>query len=68
MKKADGSLAIVETSNAATPLTDTTLVPLLTCDIWEHAYYIDYRNARPKYMEAFWNLVNWELVAKNFAA
>ncbi|MGB7289246.1 MAG: Fe-Mn family superoxide dismutase [Candidatus Macondimonas sp.] len=68
VKKADGSLAIVETSNAATPLTDTTLVPLLTCDIWEHAYYIDYRNARPKYMEAFWNLVNWEFVAKNFAA
>src|SRR5690606_11815554 len=42
--------------------------PLLTCDVWEHAYYIDYRNARPKYVEAFWNLVNWDFVAKNFAA
>ena len=68
VKKSDGTLAIVETSNAATPLTDTTVVPLLTCDIWEHAYYVDYRNARPKYMEAFWNLVNWDFVAKNFAA
>lgn len=68
VKQSDGGLAIVETSNAGTPLTDTTVVPLLTCDIWEHAYYIDYRNARPKYMEAFWNLVNWEFAAKNFAA
>ena len=68
VKKSDGTLAIVETSNAATPLTDTSVVPLLTCDVWEHAYYIDYRNARPKYMEAFWNLVNWDFVAKNFAA
>lgn len=68
VKKTDGTLAILETSNAATPLTDTSVVPLLTCDIWEHAYYIDYRNARPKYMEAFWNLVNWDFVAKNFAA
>jgi superoxide dismutase len=42
--------------------------PLLTCDVWEHAYYIDYRNARPKYLEAFWKLVNWDFAEKNFAA
>ncbi|MBW7984360.1 superoxide dismutase [Fe] [Enterobacillus tribolii] len=66
VKKADGSVAIVNTSNAATPLT-TTDKPLLTVDVWEHAYYIDYRNARPKYLENFWALVNWDFVAKNLA-
>jgi Fe-Mn family superoxide dismutase len=67
VKKADGSLAIVNTSNAGTPLTDGAVKALLTVDLWEHAYYIDFRNARPKYMEAFWALVNWDFVNKNFA-
>ncbi|MCK7597718.1 superoxide dismutase [Fe] [Microbulbifer sp. CAU 1566] len=67
VKKSDGTVAIVNTSNAETPLTDSSVTPLLTCDVWEHAYYIDYRNARPKYMEAFWALLNWEFVNQNFA-
>ncbi len=64
VKKADGSLAVAQTSNAGNPMTlgDT---PLLTCDVWEHAYYIDYRNARAKFVENFWKLVNWDFVAKN---
>lgn len=60
----DGSLAITQTSNAGCPLTEGQ-TPLLTCDVWEHAYYIDYRNARPNYVTAFWNLVNWDFAAKN---
>lgn len=67
VKKSDGSLDIVSTSNAATPLT-TDAKPLLTLDVWEHAYYIDYRNARPKFVEAFWNIANWEFAGKNFGA
>ena len=66
VKNPDGGLEILSTSNAANPIQDGK-TPLLTCDVWEHAYYIDYRNARPKYIEAFWNLINWDFVAKNFA-
>ncbi|MEY4862425.1 MAG: sodB [Pseudomonadota bacterium] len=66
VKKADGSLDIVNTSNAATPITGADK-PLITCDLWEHAYYIDYRNSRPNYLGGYWNLVNWDFAAANFA-
>lgn len=59
-----GALKIISTSNAGTPMTEG-LTALLTCDVWEHAYYIDYRNVRPDYIGAFWKLVNWEFVANN---
>jgi Fe-Mn family superoxide dismutase len=66
VQRPDGSLGIVNTSNAATPITGSDK-PLFTIDVWEHAYYIDYRNARPKYVESFWDLVNWDFAAKNLA-
>lgn len=64
VEKENGDLDLLSTSNAATPITSD-LRPLLTCDVWEHAYYIDYRNARPEYLQAFWKLVNWDFVANN---
>ena len=64
VKNPEGSLAVEKTANADTPVMNNKPA-LLTCDVWEHAYYIDYRNARPKYVEAFWNLVNWDFVATN---
>lgn len=65
VKDASGNLLIASTSNAGNPLISGQ-VPLLTCDVWEHAYYIDYRNARAKYLEAFWHIVNWGFVSQNF--
>ena len=67
VKNADGSLEIVNTSNAATPLTSGQTA-IITVDLWEHAYYIDYRNVRPDYLKGFWALANWEFAAANFAA
>ncbi|MBI3931148.1 MAG: superoxide dismutase [Fe] [Chloroflexi bacterium] len=64
VKNPDGSLSIETSGNAGNPL-QAGKKALLTCDVWEHAYYIDYRNARAKYLEAFWNLVNWDFVTKN---
>jgi superoxide dismutase, Fe-Mn family len=64
VKNSDGGLAIEQTSNAGNPLKDGKK-PILTIDVWEHAYYIDYRNVRPAYVEAFWKLVNWEFAATN---
>jgi len=65
VKNSDGTLSVESSSNAGNPLKDGKKA-LLTCDAWEHAYYIDYRNARAKYVEAFWNLVNWKFVEQNF--
>lgn len=67
VKTADGSLDIVNTSNAGTPMTDG-LTAIITVDLWEHAYYIDYRNVRPDYLKGFWALANWDFAAANFAA
>jgi superoxide dismutase, Fe-Mn family len=66
VKDSSGKLSIIATSNANNPLTEG-LTPVLTCDVWEHAYYIDTRNARPAYLENFWKLVNWDFVSKNLS-
>lgn len=65
VKTAENKLEIINTTNAETPAAMPGVTPLMTCDVWEHAYYIDYRNARPKYLTAFWELVNWDFVKEN---
>lgn len=65
VKKQDGSLELVQESNAGNPLRKG-LKPILTCDVWEHAYYLDYQNRRPDYVESFWKLVDWDIVGKRF--
>jgi superoxide dismutase, Fe-Mn family len=65
VKKDDGSLEITQESNAGNPLKKG-LKPILTCDVWEHAYYLDYQNKRPDYIQAFWKVLDWEVVSKRF--
>jgi Fe-Mn family superoxide dismutase len=65
VKNADGSLGIIQESNAGNPLRKG-LVPILTCDVWEHAYYLDYQNRRPDYIASFWKIVDWEIIGKRF--
>ena len=68
VKNSSGALEIVNTSNAGTVITDEGVTPLFTCDVWEHAYYVDYRNARPEYLKNFWELANWDFAAANFGS
>ena len=65
VKNDTGSLDIIQESNAGNPLRKG-LVPVLTCDVWEHAYYLDYQNKRPDYVQAFWNVIDWDVVSKRF--
>jgi len=65
VKKSDGSLELIQESNAGNPLKKG-LKPILTCDVWEHAYYLDYQNRRPDYVEAFWKIIDWDIVSKRF--
>jgi Fe-Mn family superoxide dismutase len=65
IKKTNGSLEIVQTSNAANPITDG-LIPILTCDVWEHAYYLDYQNKRPDYVASFWDILDWDIVSGRY--
>ncbi len=65
VKKTNGSLDIVQTSNAANPLTEG-FIPILTCDVWEHAYYLDYQNKRPDYVASFWDILDWEIISGRY--
>lgn len=64
-EKDDGTLQIMQESNAGNPLKKG-LKPLLTCDVWEHAYYIDYRNRRPDYIKAFWEIIDWDIISNRY--
>ena len=65
VKKGDQTLDIVQESNAGNPLRQG-LTPLLTCDVWEHAYYLDYQNKRPDYLQAYWNVLDWKVISERF--
>ena len=65
VKDSAGKLSIVQQSNAGNPMTKG-LTPIMVCDVWEHAYYLDKQNARPKYMESYWKLVNWDFIEKQY--
>jgi Fe-Mn family superoxide dismutase len=65
IKKENGKLEILQESNAGNPLRNG-LIPILTCDVWEHAYYLGYQNRRPDYISAFWNIIDWNIVGKRF--
>jgi Fe-Mn family superoxide dismutase len=67
VKDSSGSLAVTSTANQDAPISDGQ-TPLLGVDVWEHAYYLKYQNKRPEYLDAFWNVVNWDFVAERFAA
>ena len=67
VKDRKGNLRITQESNAGTPIAKD-LIPLLTCDVWEHAYYLDYKNARPQYLDAFWELVNWDYAEEQLSS
>jgi superoxide dismutase len=66
MEWARGTLEIIQESNAGNPLRRG-LMPLLTCDVWEHGYYIDYQNRRSDYLNAFWELINWEIIERRYS-
>jgi len=68
IQKPDGSVAVTSTPNQDNPLMDGSGVPLLGCDVWEHAYYLHYQNRRPDYIAAWWNVVDWDAVAARFSA
>jgi Fe-Mn family superoxide dismutase len=66
VKNSDGKLEIVQESNAGNPLKQG-LTPILTCDVWEHAYYLDYQNKRPDYISSFWEILNWDLISTRYS-
>jgi Fe-Mn family superoxide dismutase len=65
VKKEDQTLDIVQEGNAGNPLRQG-FAPLLTCDVWEHAYYLDYQNKRPDYLQAYWNVLDWKVISDRF--